>query len=513
MKPKRPLIWIIACALGSIAQSHAQRDVFSRSDAGTGLWWSNSNNPWFYQGSGTNPQNRPDNNSASTTLHNVFIGHNNNTTMTVNGAFFGLRTLTLQSTASTNRTFNASDGGGISLSVGFTNASVGSHTFNVPIGIDGATVTLNASHASGITGFTGNFFVNSNIAEFTGPGEFSVTGTMSGTGGSVVKSGSGVLSITAGNSYTGGTTLNGGTLRIGGGTNVLGTGTLLVTGADAKTFSSVSGTSRTFNNAINLYGDLTLGQSSGGTGSINMTGNVQLGAEVDQTRTLTVIGSHSFSGQISGNRGITKEGAGTLTLSGGNTYVGTTFVDDGTLLVNGSQAGEVSVASGSTLGGTGVIAGAVNVTGVLSPGASIESLGTGTLTFASGSSYAYEFNSGTVAADLSHITGDLNIGSNVGFDLTDEVTSNTLAIGTKFTLFSYSGNWNSGTFTGYDDNSSFTLGENQWRILYADDFGGSNFFADQSGAAGFVTLTVIPEASAAALGGLGMLVLLRRRRE
>jgi hypothetical protein len=63
------------------------------------------------------------------------------------------------------------------------------------------------------------------------------------------------------------------------------------------------------------------------------------------------------------------------------------------------------------------------------------------------------------------------------------------------------------------DDSTFTLGANQWLFNYNDTTGGSNFSGNQTGAASFVTMTVIPEPNAAMLvGGLGMLALLRRRR-
>jgi hypothetical protein len=102
----------------------------------------------------------------------------------------------------------------------------------------------------------------------------------------------------------------------------------------------------------------------------------------------------------------------------------------------------------------------------------------------------------TVGADLLHVAGALNIGSNVTLDLTDLATlSQALAIDTKFTLLSYTGSWNNGTFNGYADDSTFLFANNEWRINYNDLTGGSNFTSDQAGATGFVTLTVIPEPS------------------
>ena len=66
---------------------------------------------------------------------------------------------------------------------------------------------------------------------------------------------------------------------------------------------------------------------------------------------------------------VTKEGIGTWTLSGRNTYSGTTSVNGGTLLVNntlgsGTGSGDVIVNTGiglTTLGGTGTISGSVTV--------------------------------------------------------------------------------------------------------------------------------------------------------
>jgi autotransporter-associated beta strand protein len=77
-------------------------------------------------------------------------------------------------------------------------------------------------------------------------------------------------------------------------------------------------------------------------------------------------------GQTSTAAGIQKDGAGTLLLSGANTYTGTNIVTAGTLLVNGPQPQSAVQVNSGTLGGSGTV-GRINMTGssaVLAPGAS-----------------------------------------------------------------------------------------------------------------------------------------------
>jgi autotransporter-associated beta strand protein len=65
-----------------------------------------------------------------------------------------------------------------------------------------------------------------------------------------------------------------------------------------------------------------------------------------------------MSGPISGgSRGINKMGSGVLTLSGNNTYGGSTNVFEGKLVVNGRHdgGGDYTIASGATLAGSGTI--------------------------------------------------------------------------------------------------------------------------------------------------------------
>jgi autotransporter-associated beta strand protein len=109
-----------------------------------------------------------------------------------------------------------------------------------------------------------------------------------------------------------------------------------------------------------------------GTGTIDNTGGS--GASIlttgaDNTNT-------SFSGIIQNTAGklaVTKSGSGTWTLSGANTYTGTTTVGAGTLNVTGSLAAgsAANVGAGATLSGTGSVGGPIMVAGgAIQPGTS-----------------------------------------------------------------------------------------------------------------------------------------------
>lgn len=60
-----------------------------------------------------------------------------------------------------------------------------------------------------------------------------------------------------------------------------------------------------------------------------------------------------FSNDISGTGGLHKQGAGTLALSGDNSYTGLTHVSDGTLLLTGRLASDVQVEGGATFASAG----------------------------------------------------------------------------------------------------------------------------------------------------------------
>ena len=266
------------------------------------------------------------------------------------------------------------------------------------------------------------------------------------------------------------------------------------------------------------------------SGTAMATGNVLQSTATGNAQTVTLSSaSGSFTlGSVLTNTGgntnsVVKTGVGTTTLTGTNTYTGTTTLSQGTLLVNGSLTGSgtVSVAGLATLGGTGSIAGPVIVNGILSPGASIESLTTGALTLNNGSTFTYEMDSAagsTVAADFQKVFGDLALNGTVTLDLTNLAgPTEEFATGTKLSLVNYAGVWNNGFFT-YAGNSLanhgvFTAGHNTWQINYDAVSGGLNFATEYT-SGHFVTLTAVPEpGSWLALGCLmGSGVALRRRK-
>jgi autotransporter-associated beta strand protein len=137
--------------------------------------------------------------------------------------------------------------------------------------------------------------------------------------------------------------------------------------------------------------------------------------------------------------GLTKNGAGMLTLLGTNTYAGATIVNGGSLIVNGSlSAGSAVTVLGGALGGTGVIGGPVSVQlgGTLAPGASIGTLSlSNTLTLQAGSTTFMEINGAAVTSD--QVRGVTTV--HYGGTLVVSNTAGTLTAGQTFQLFSSAG--------------------------------------------------------------------------
>ncbi|MFQ0832450.1 autotransporter outer membrane beta-barrel domain-containing protein [Citrobacter gillenii] len=166
--------------------------------------------------------------------------------------------------------------------------------------------------------------------------------------------------------------------------------------------------------------DVSAVNSATSIGSLSGAGNVELGNKQLSLGNLNL--ADTISGVISGNDGsLVKIGDGTLTLTGDNTWTGITDVDQGVLLVNGNQSaatGQVTVKTGATLGGNGIIGGAVDVqdNGHITAGAAINSVGkltTGSLTLSDNAQLDYQFGQaytpGGAFNDLIDVNGDLTL--------------------------------------------------------------------------------------------------------
>lgn len=225
---------------------------------------------------------------------------------------------------------------------------------------DGGAAIGDASAVSVLAGATLALGANETVGSLTGAGTLDTggfvltsggddtstafTGVVTGTGG-VAKAGTGTLTLSGSNSYSGVTQVNAGTLQASGGTAI----------GDLSAVSVASGASLVLD-AAETIGSLA------GAGSVDNGGFLLTAGGNDVSTT--------FSGVLSGSGGLAKQGTGTFTLMGTNTFSGDVAVDGGTLAVAGGAAiddlAAVSLASGTLLamGGNetiGSLSGAGNV--------------------------------------------------------------------------------------------------------------------------------------------------------
>ncbi len=154
-----------------------------------------------------------------------------------------------------------------------------------------------------------------------------------GTTGSVVKSGLGTLVLAGANTYTGGTIVNAGTLLLG----------------------SAAALGNAANGIVVNGGTLDLGGHNLTAGAVTLLSGdiVNSGNSAAITASSYFVMSGTISANLAGAATLAKTTAGTVTLSGANSYTGTTTVKAGTLeLGTAAESPVLSGAGADVQGGT-----------------------------------------------------------------------------------------------------------------------------------------------------------------
>jgi autotransporter-associated beta strand protein len=268
--------------------------------------------------------------SSTNVFFTVDSGATNLTTTL--GADTTIASLTFTGTGTTAATNSVFINGPNTLTIGSGGINVqsgsGAHTINANVVLGSSETWLN--NGSNMFTVAGNVNNGSNNLIVDGTGNTTIGGVIGSGSGSLTKNGTGTLFLTGSNTYTGATNLNGGIVQFSA-LNNLGLGT-----------------------AIN-FGGGTL-QYNGNTDDIT-TRTVTLNAGGG---TIDTNGSNvTYANAIGGVGGLTKVGAGKLTLGGTNTYSGQTAINGGTLSVgasanlgDGSATNTISM-NGGTLQATG----------------------------------------------------------------------------------------------------------------------------------------------------------------
>ncbi len=302
------------------------------------------------------------------------------------------------------------------------------------VNIGGGTLDLNgnAQSSGAVSLASGSIISSAGAATLTGTSynvqSGAISANLGGAAAALTMSGPGLLMLGGSNGYGGGTTVNGGTLQLG---NAAALG-----GSSAPLTVSSSATLDVNGFSVNT------GALSGGGTVDNLSGNGSFNVGNGN-------GSSTFAGTIqntAGSLNLNKSGTGVLTLLGANTYSGTTGVNGGGLFVNGTHTGGggYNVASGGTLGGAGSISAAVAlnsgaslVAGNALGSATAGTLSLGGLTTSGGGTVNYVLSISPFSGNsLVNVNGPLTLNGTTTVAVND--VSGALVTG-NYPLFAYSG--------------------------------------------------------------------------
>ncbi|EBW5576980.1 fibronectin-binding autotransporter adhesin ShdA [Salmonella enterica subsp. enterica serovar Teddington] len=278
--------------------------------------------------------------------------------------------------------------------------------------------TLTADHADSLG--TGAI-ANSGVLQV---GEGELENTLSGSG-SLVKTGSGELTLSGDNDYSGGTIISDGTL-IADNADSLGTGAVANSGVlqvgEGELENTLSGSGSLVKTGT---GELTLSGDNTYSGGTTITSGTLMADHADSLGTGAVansgvlqVGEGELENTLSGSGSLVKTGTGELTLSGDNSYSGTTTITDGTLIaanVNALGGGNIDNSGTLMLDANGAfeLANVTTHTGATTALAAGSTLDAGQLTQENGSTLSIDLGAATddavITADSVTLGGTLNV--------------------------------------------------------------------------------------------------------
>ena len=292
-------------------------------------------------------------------------------------------------------------------------------------------------------------------------------------------------------------------------------------------FSNVAG-----NNETNLAATAVTGFTlNPGAGKHHVYTGAIANFAAGTTLTITGSGTQEFT-NIHTYSGATTITGGTLAITGAGSINGSSgvIISGGTLRYSSITALSASVTfTNGTLAGTnwtGSLSGlTVGAGDTISPGNSPGTAATGSQTWAAAGTYLFEMNNATGTAgsdpgwDLLSGSGTLDITAIDGAEFNLKLTSLTLAnaagLASNFNdALSYT--WLLADFGGINgfDATAFNIDTSTFQNPFTGTFGvalgGGALPGDNSQI--YLTYTAVPEPRAALLGGIGLLMILRRRR-
>lgn len=392
-------------------------------------------------------------------------------TISIGGATAGTNMLTWTGTAAetTDKVVNLASTVSANVAA-INNTGSGLLKFTSDVVSSGASAKNFNFYGTGTTEFAGRIVDNS-VANTTG----------------IRKGDAGVLILSGSNTFTGLTDINNGTLQFA-------------------------------NNSLNNTSGIRWSSSTGvlqwGTGNTqDISPKIQMTAgnwAIVDTNGNNVTFATSIGGTTSAS--FNKRGLGTLTLSASNSWTGSTVVDAGGLVLNGSLAvgSNLSVAAAAWLAGSGTVPGTVTVSGTLSPGNSPGVITLGSLVLTSTSVTAIEVASaGTRGSDYDGVSILNASGLTYGGTMSFAFGGSAIAPNTTLDIFSFTGTpsggfdtlvstgFYAGTWTN-NNNGTFTLVKDSDTLTFSQSTG---------------DVIVVPEPAVTLVGISGLVATLALRRQ